>query len=218
MPEKCLVSGRLYWEVKMRNGYLNEFGYSDTCEGGGVFHWMAILSLVMTEKNRLARPKSTNMLLTMPMPIIIRRPRLMALTASVRHSGSCVIVINSNYLPKCKPFRQTEISDSNHKNMFIKIYLIWVTLKHNFSFFFINCRFHFPHGKPPPAITTETTMQRLEQTFNKFPNFEISRDKFHMVVTMCQVPLYWRLPLYMCTPLSSKGMVDGNKFMDFWRQ
>ncbi|XP_035782220.1 uncharacterized protein LOC118461232 isoform X2 [Anopheles albimanus] len=79
-------------------------------------------------------------------------------------------------------------------------------------------QFHFPNGKPPPTITTETTMQRLEQVFDSLPNYECSREKFHMIVTMCQVPLYWRLPLFMCTQLTPSGAVDGDKFLQFWRQ
>ncbi|XP_038120642.1 uncharacterized protein LOC6033077 isoform X3 [Culex quinquefasciatus] len=79
-------------------------------------------------------------------------------------------------------------------------------------------QFHFPNGKPPAAITTETTMQRLEQVFDSLPNYECSRDKFHKVVTMCQVPLYWRVPLFMCTPLTATGCVNGDKFISFWRQ
>ncbi|XP_055644949.1 uncharacterized protein LOC129780572 isoform X3 [Toxorhynchites rutilus septentrionalis] len=79
-------------------------------------------------------------------------------------------------------------------------------------------QFHFPNGKPPAAITTETTMQRLEQVFDSLPNYECSRDKFHKIVTMCQVPLYWRVPLFMCTPLTANGCVCGDKFITFWRQ
>ncbi|XP_021705444.1 uncharacterized protein LOC5577684 isoform X6 [Aedes aegypti] len=79
-------------------------------------------------------------------------------------------------------------------------------------------QFHFPNGKPPPAITTETTMQRLEQVFESLPNYECPRDKFHKIVSMCQVPLYWRVPLFMCTPLTASGCVNGDKFISFWRQ
>ncbi|XP_058061664.1 uncharacterized protein LOC131211980 [Anopheles bellator] len=79
-------------------------------------------------------------------------------------------------------------------------------------------QFHFPNGKPPATITTETTMQRLEQVFDSLPSYECSREKFHMIVTMCQVPLYWRLPLFMCTQLTPNGAVDGDKFLQFWRQ
>lgn len=79
-------------------------------------------------------------------------------------------------------------------------------------------QFHFPNGKPPAAITTETTMQRLEQVFDSLPNYECSRDKFHKVVTMCQVPLYWRVPLFMATQLTPTGCVNGDKFISFWRQ
>ncbi|XP_070497933.1 uncharacterized protein [Chironomus tepperi] len=79
-------------------------------------------------------------------------------------------------------------------------------------------QFFFPNGKPPPSITTETTIQRLELVFEQFENFEIPRDKFHIVVTICQVPLYWRVPLFMCTQLTKTGCVNGNRFIDFWRQ
>lgn len=61
-------------------------------------------------------------------------------------------------------------------------------------------------------------MQRLEQVFENLPNYECPRDKFHMIVTMCQVPLYWRVPLFMCTPLTASGCVNGDKFIGFWRQ
>ncbi|XP_049284349.1 uncharacterized protein LOC125764292 isoform X1 [Anopheles funestus] len=79
-------------------------------------------------------------------------------------------------------------------------------------------QFHFPNGKPPPTITTETTMQRLEQVFDKMPNYECTRDSFQVIVQMCQVPQYWRLPLFMCTQLTPNGAVDGDKFLHFWRQ
>ncbi|XP_041765851.1 uncharacterized protein LOC121590341 isoform X1 [Anopheles merus] len=79
-------------------------------------------------------------------------------------------------------------------------------------------QFHFPNGKPPPTITTETTMQRLEQVFDKLPNYECTRDNFQVIVQMCQVPQYWRLPLFMCTQLTPNGAVDGDKFLHFWRQ
>ncbi|XP_053670633.1 uncharacterized protein LOC128720956 [Anopheles nili] len=79
-------------------------------------------------------------------------------------------------------------------------------------------QFHFPNGKPPPTITTETTMQRLEQVFDKMPNYECNRDSFQVIVQMCQVPQYWRLPLFMCTQLTPSGAVDGDKFLHFWRQ
>uniref|UniRef100_A0A182Q095 EF-hand domain-containing protein n=1 Tax=Anopheles farauti TaxID=69004 RepID=A0A182Q095_9DIPT len=79
-------------------------------------------------------------------------------------------------------------------------------------------QFHFPNGKPPPTITTETTMQRLEQVFDKLPNYECNRDSFQVIVQMCQVPQYWRLPLFMCTQLTPNGAVDGDKFLHFWRQ
>ncbi|XP_050068326.1 uncharacterized protein LOC126556843 isoform X2 [Anopheles maculipalpis] len=79
-------------------------------------------------------------------------------------------------------------------------------------------QFHFPNGKPPPTITTETTMQRLEQVFDKMPNYECPRENFQVIVQMCQVPQYWRLPLFMCTQLTPNGAVDGDKFLHFWRQ
>lgn len=85
------------------------------------------------------------------------------------------------------------------------------------SFFHV-FRFYFPNGKPPPAITTETTVQRLELVFNQFENYEIPRDKFHLVTTICQVPLYWRVPLWNSTPLTKRGCVNGNRFLTFWRQ
>ncbi|XP_059622179.1 uncharacterized protein LOC132265471 isoform X2 [Phlebotomus argentipes] len=78
-------------------------------------------------------------------------------------------------------------------------------------------RFHFPNGKPPPQISVETTMQRIQATVHLFPNSQIHRDEFHQIVAVCGFPVYWRAPLFNCTQHTPSGCVDGYKFMDFWK-
>lgn len=79
-------------------------------------------------------------------------------------------------------------------------------------------RFHFPNGKPLPTITIETTLQRIQAEFNSFPNYQVSRENFHHIVTACGVPHYWRSPLFYCTQLTADGKVDGYRFVEFWKQ
>lgn len=79
-------------------------------------------------------------------------------------------------------------------------------------------RFHFPHGKPLPTIAVETTLQRLQGTFNSFPNSSVSKDNFHTILKICSLPFYWRMPLYNATQHTTSGLVDGKRFCEFWKQ
>lgn len=79
-------------------------------------------------------------------------------------------------------------------------------------------RFHFPYGKPLPTIAVETTLQRLQAAFDAFPNNAIPKDNFLIILKICAMPFYWRMPLFNCTQLTPAGLVDGKRFCDFWKQ
>lgn len=79
-------------------------------------------------------------------------------------------------------------------------------------------RFHFPYGKPLSSITLEQTLQRLSAAFHACPNNAMSKDEFVSVLKICSLPFYWRMPLFNCTQLTPAGLVDGKRFVDFWKQ
>lgn len=106
--------------------------------------------------------------------------------------------------PLAKPTQQTHTTLQRHirsssKNVYIP-------------------RFHFPHGKPLPTITTETTLQRLVSAFDSFPNKQVSKLDFHHILKICGLPFYWRMPLIACTQHATSGLVDGYRFIEFWKQ
>ena len=79
-------------------------------------------------------------------------------------------------------------------------------------------RFYFPHGKPLPTIAIETQLQRLKSAFDEFPNNCVSKENFEKVFKVCGLPRYWRMPAFHCTPHTPTGLVDGKRFIDFWKQ
>lgn len=46
----------------------------------------------------------------------------------------------------------------------------------------------------------------------------MAKDDFSCVLKICGLPFYWRMPLYNCTQLTPTGLVDGKRFLDFWKQ
>lgn len=93
-----------------------------------------------------------------------------------------------------------------------------ITLPSTYRSHRLSNRFHFPYGKPLPTIAVETTLQRLQAAFDAFPNNAVPKDNFLIILKICAMPFYWRMPLFNCTQLTPGGLVDGKRFCDFWKQ
>ncbi|XP_037964408.2 uncharacterized protein LOC105392807 [Plutella xylostella] len=79
-------------------------------------------------------------------------------------------------------------------------------------------RFHFPKGRPPPGHQQDHAVHKVQSAFATFPNSQVPRESFKHIVKACECPLYWKMPLFLCTQPSLHAPVDGHKFIDFWRE
>ncbi|CAH0558005.1 unnamed protein product [Brassicogethes aeneus] len=76
-------------------------------------------------------------------------------------------------------------------------------------------RFHFPSGKPGAPNQLEQVRVRVAAEFAKIGE-RASREHFGSIATACQIPLYWKTPLYLaaCADKSSCSM---DQYMTFWQ-
>ncbi|XP_065163604.1 serine/threonine-protein phosphatase 2A regulatory subunit B'' subunit alpha isoform X3 [Atheta coriaria] len=75
-------------------------------------------------------------------------------------------------------------------------------------------RFHFPMGKPGAPGTIEQIRQRVMDAFVTIGE-RASREHFAMLTTACQLPLYWKTPLYLAA-CADKGSCTLDQFLGFF--
>ncbi|XP_045472547.1 serine/threonine-protein phosphatase 2A regulatory subunit B'' subunit beta isoform X2 [Harmonia axyridis] len=75
-------------------------------------------------------------------------------------------------------------------------------------------RFHFPTGKPVPTGHLETVNASVHAVFASVGE-RASREHFDKIATACQVPLYWKTPLYLAA-CADKGSCTFEQFWTFW--
>ncbi|KAL3283469.1 hypothetical protein HHI36_006612, partial [Cryptolaemus montrouzieri] len=75
-------------------------------------------------------------------------------------------------------------------------------------------RFHFPTGKPSPPGHLETIRSKVVAVFAIIGE-RASREHFGKIATACQLPLYWKTPLYLAA-CADKGSCTFDQFWTFW--
>ncbi|XP_044750208.1 serine/threonine-protein phosphatase 2A regulatory subunit B'' subunit beta isoform X2 [Coccinella septempunctata] len=75
-------------------------------------------------------------------------------------------------------------------------------------------RFHFPTGKPQPTGHLETVRSQVNAVFASIGE-RASREHFDKIATACQVPLYWKTPLYLAA-CADKGSCTFEQLWTFW--
>lgn len=75
-------------------------------------------------------------------------------------------------------------------------------------------KFHFPTGKPGPPGHLETIRTRVVSTFATIGE-RAMREHFGSLAVACQLPLYWKTPLYLAA-CADKGSCTLEQFMGFW--
>ncbi|XP_070165770.1 uncharacterized protein [Polyergus mexicanus] len=78
-------------------------------------------------------------------------------------------------------------------------------------------RFYFPGGKPVPLTQLETILSKIIAAFQSLPNCCASRAQFYTITKACDLPLYWKVPLFLAAGGDQKGTVEMNAFLDFWK-
>ncbi|XP_011871932.1 PREDICTED: uncharacterized protein LOC105564278 isoform X3 [Vollenhovia emeryi] len=79
-------------------------------------------------------------------------------------------------------------------------------------------RFYFPGGKPLPLSQVETIVSKITTAFQSLPNCRASRAQFHTITKACDLPLYWKIPLFLAAGGEQKGFVEMNVFLEFWKE
>ncbi|XP_039312036.1 uncharacterized protein LOC105206198 isoform X2 [Solenopsis invicta] len=79
-------------------------------------------------------------------------------------------------------------------------------------------RFYFPGGKPLPLSQLETNISKITAAFQSLPNCRASRAQFHIITKACDLPLYWKIPLFLAAAGEQKGFVEMNAFQEFWKR
>ncbi|XP_076281907.1 uncharacterized protein LOC143209727 isoform X1 [Lasioglossum baleicum] len=79
-------------------------------------------------------------------------------------------------------------------------------------------RFYFPGGKPLPLSQVEATVAKITAAFQSLPGHRASRAQFHTITKACDLPLYWKVPLFLAAGGDQTGYVEMNAFLDFWKE
>nr|CAH7713626.1 unnamed protein product [Callosobruchus chinensis] len=76
-------------------------------------------------------------------------------------------------------------------------------------------RFHFPVGKPGPPGQQDIIKTKVTAVFTKIGE-RASREHFAAITQACQLPLYWKTPLYLAA-CADKGSCTLEQFLNFWQ-
>ncbi|XP_043232617.1 chromatin modification-related protein eaf-1-like isoform X1 [Amphibalanus amphitrite] len=79
-------------------------------------------------------------------------------------------------------------------------------------------KFHFPYGRPESRDKVEAQLQRIQQAFNSYPGGQVPKDKFAAIAKACELPLYWKVPLFLAAGGEKTGHVTAAAFLDFWKR
>ncbi|XP_068157273.1 serine/threonine-protein phosphatase 2A regulatory subunit B'' subunit alpha [Drosophila tropicalis] len=79
-------------------------------------------------------------------------------------------------------------------------------------------RFYFPHGKPQPTIAMERVIRGILSAFDSFPNNQVTKDELPRILKLCGLPFYWRMPVMVFCQTASTGLVERQRFVEFWKQ
>ncbi|KAK0087255.1 hypothetical protein PV325_001411 [Microctonus aethiopoides] len=79
-------------------------------------------------------------------------------------------------------------------------------------------RFYFPGGKPTPPVQLEATIAKITKAFESLPGYRASRSQFHIIVKACDLPLYWKIPLFLAADGDKTVCVEMKAFIDFWKE
>ncbi|XP_015120261.1 serine/threonine-protein phosphatase 2A regulatory subunit B'' subunit alpha [Diachasma alloeum] len=78
-------------------------------------------------------------------------------------------------------------------------------------------RFYFPGGKPTPLSQIEATIAKITKAFESLPGNRATRGQFHVISKACDLPIYWKVPLFLAAGGDKSASVEMLNFLNFWR-
>lgn len=79
-------------------------------------------------------------------------------------------------------------------------------------------KFYFPYGRPPSSKEIEAILQRLVLTFSNLENGVATKEQFGIIAKACELPLYWKMPLFLAVGGDKKGYIQKDAFIDYWKK
>ncbi|XP_011303510.1 uncharacterized protein [Fopius arisanus] len=79
-------------------------------------------------------------------------------------------------------------------------------------------RFYFPGGKPTPLSQIEATITKITKAFESLPGHRATRGQFHVISKACDLPIYWKVPLFLAAGGDKSSSVEMMGFINFWRE
>lgn len=79
-------------------------------------------------------------------------------------------------------------------------------------------RFYYAQGKPLTAAQIESHLQKVSAAFATLKDGKAFRDNFGAITKACELPLYWKLPLFIASGAEAKGFATRDAFLDYWKR
>ncbi|CAL4060675.1 unnamed protein product, partial [Meganyctiphanes norvegica] len=76
-------------------------------------------------------------------------------------------------------------------------------------------RFYYPMGRPSAQTSQEAVISRVGQVFRENGG-QITRENMEPLTKACQVPLYWKAPLFSAGGGDKVGYLTQEQFCDYW--
>nr|XP_027232802.1 serine/threonine-protein phosphatase 2A regulatory subunit B'' subunit beta-like isoform X3 [Penaeus vannamei] len=76
-------------------------------------------------------------------------------------------------------------------------------------------RFYYPMGRPTTQVSQEQSISRVNAVFRENGG-QITRDNMEPLIRACQVPLYWKAPLFIAAGGDKLGYLTQEQFSDYW--
>ncbi|KAA0189960.1 hypothetical protein HAZT_HAZT002974 [Hyalella azteca] len=77
------------------------------------------------------------------------------------------------------------------------------------------CRFYFPQGRPTTPAQQEASVQRVVACFRDHGG-QITRDQLAVLMRACDLPLYWKAPVFVAAGGEKLGYLTQELFTDYW--
>ncbi|KRK05497.1 uncharacterized protein Dyak_GE28660, partial [Drosophila yakuba] len=64
----------------------------------------------------------------------------------------------------------------------------------------------------------ERVVRGILSAFDSFPNNQVTKDELPRILKICGLPFYWRMPVMVFCQSASSGLVERQRFVEFWKQ
>lgn len=64
----------------------------------------------------------------------------------------------------------------------------------------------------------ERVIRGILSAFDSFPNNQVTKDELPRILKLCGLPFYWRMPVMIFCQAGATGLVERQRFVEFWKQ